>query len=289
MKIENIQIASPACTLAYALWEPTAPQCKGTVVAVHGLTRQKRDFDFIAGYLAENGYKVLAVDAPGRGDSSRFENPDDYRFDVYADIFSSFLHKLSLDAVHWIGTSMGGLIALEMAQMGHGHLLQSLTLVDITHKPNLFACKRIAGYITEELPILQNVEQQVDFTKANLPLGEVPDEVWRHFAIYQLVQTEKGYTFHFDPKIVRQARIDLLEPADWTEGLKKLTCPIALVAGEISDLCTKDEITSLKSLKPAALIHICAKAGHIPALNDDSTKAFIGEFLKSAPPKTYPQ
>ena len=254
---------------------------QGTVVAVHGLSRQKRDFDFIAAALAKNGYQVLAVDAPGRGGSSWFKNPESYCIDIYADVFQEFIKKLGLGSVHWIGSSMGGLIALGLTQKGHASLLRSLTLVDITHKPNPEACKRIAGYLQEVLPVWQNVEQQVAFTKAHLPLGEVSEEVWRHFAKHQLIERGKGYTLHFDPKIVRQARAELLEGIDWTTGLEKLTCPLSLVAGEISDLCTRSKIEALARIRPDVHIRICPKAGHIPALSDGATQDFITEFLLS--------
>jgi pimeloyl-ACP methyl ester carboxylesterase len=122
----------------------------------------------------------------------------------------------------------------------------------------------------------------VRFTKDHLPLGDVPENVWRHFAIHQFKKVDVGYTFHYDPKLMRRSKVDLLNPADLTEGLKKLNCPLALIAGGKSDLCTQDEIVALKKLRPDVRIHICPEAGHIPSLSDSDTQAFIGAFLSSA-------
>ncbi len=260
--------------ISYALWQPEGVS-KGAVVCVHGLSRQKRDFDFVAEYLTKASFTVYAVDAPGRGGSMRFTDPDLYNVDVYADVFAEFLKQLGLKKVHWIGTSMGGLIAMMMAEKGYGNFFQTLTLVDITHKPNAEACKRIASYMTEEPVFLPDLDTYVSFLKNNLPLGDVPDNIWSHYAEHQLIRSEKGYTFHFDPKIARRALVDLKGPIDLGSGLAQIGCPVSLVAGGLSDLCTQAEVADFMKLKSQARLHMCPKAGHVPASADQETQLFI--------------
>lgn len=265
--------------MAYALWQP-ARGARGDVVCLHGLSRQKRDFDFIAQFLAGQGYRVFSFDAPGRGESMRFADPDLYRLDVCAVVMAGALQALGLSAVHWIGTSMGGLAAMAMAEKGLHGVFKTLTLIDITHRPNRAACDRIASYMTETLPVLPSVESYIEFLKANLPLGDVDDRVWRHYAEHQLVRTAGGYTFHFDPMIARRAQKDLREGLDLTQGLERIDCPLTLVAGGKSDLCTRAEIEEFLKLKPRARLRICEDAGHVPALADRATQEFILEGLK---------
>ncbi len=186
---------------------------------------------------------------------------------------------MEISKAHWLGTSMGGLIALAMAEKGHADFFKTVVFIDITHKPNRSACKRVAGYMTEAMPVLQSVEQYISILKVNLPLGDVSEDVWRHYAENQLVRTDSGYIFHFDPKITRRAKIDLCSSIDMTDGLRKLLCPVALVAGEISDFCTSSEIVDFRSQRPDAQVHICKGAGHVPALSDRLTQDFILEFL----------
>ncbi len=266
--------------LAYSVFEPPAEK-KGDVICVHGLTRQKHDFDYIATYLATGGYRVLSFDAPGRGESSHLP-PELYDLSFYADIFNGALAALHIDHPHWIGTSMGGLIALTMAAKGYAQSFASLTLVDITHKPNAAACARIADYVIEDLPVLQSIEQYMAIQKINLPLGNVPEAVWEHYAVHQLRKTDGGYKFHFDPKIARLAQPALRQPIDITAGVKALSCPIALIAGGLSDLCTKAEIEDLMQLRADLHLHICPDAGHIPALADAPTQQFMLDFLDQA-------
>ncbi len=270
------------CRLALAHVPAATSPARGTVLAVHGLSRQKRDFDDMAAYLAAEGYDVWSVDVPGRGGSSWLSGPDDYTLDTYAHILAALVDQAGWGRVHWVGTSMGGLIAMTLALIGRGDVLQSLTLVDVTARPNPTACARIAAYMTDTLPVFATPEPYVAFVRQNLPLGDVADDVWQRFALHQLVKTPAGYTPHFDPNIVPGAKAALAAGIDVSAGLAAVTCPVALVAGEISDLCTSAEIADFQALKPAAPIHTCPDAGHIPALADAASNAFIAAFIKGA-------
>lgn len=275
--------ASPALEeyhgLAYTRFDPPdSIAARGDIVAVHGLTRQKRDFDFLAAALAAQGWRFFAFDAPGRGDSLRLP-PEEYHLGRYAEIFADMLGKIFPHPVHWIGTSMGGLIALEMSAQDRAAQIASLSLVDITHRPHPAACARIADYVVEDLPVLPSIEAYLEILKVNLPLGNVGDNVWRHYAEHQLRRTEAGYVFHFDPKIARLAAPALRAGIDIKTGVEKLACPLALIAGGKSDLCTAQEIADLKTLRPNLALHVCPDAGHIPALADAETQNFIAEFL----------
>jgi pimeloyl-ACP methyl ester carboxylesterase len=56
---------------------------RGTVVCVHGLTRQGRDFDALAKELVAQGYRVICPDLVGRGLSDRLSDPTDYDLPEY--------------------------------------------------------------------------------------------------------------------------------------------------------------------------------------------------------------
>ena len=66
--------------IAYAGWgEPDNPRI---VICVHGLTRNRHDFDHLAARLAGE-FRVVAMDVAGRGDSEWLEDKEDYRFGQY--------------------------------------------------------------------------------------------------------------------------------------------------------------------------------------------------------------
>jgi len=65
----------------YADWGPR--NAEQVVMCVHGLTRNGRDFDFLARRLAARGVRVLAPDLPGRGRSGWIGNASDYATPLY--------------------------------------------------------------------------------------------------------------------------------------------------------------------------------------------------------------
>src|SRR5437660_10654415 len=62
--------------IAYAEWGDH--DSRHLVVCVHGLTRNSRDFDELAAYLAVRGCRVVCMDVVGRGDSDWLRHKADY-------------------------------------------------------------------------------------------------------------------------------------------------------------------------------------------------------------------
>ena len=66
--------------IAYLDWgKPAAGQ---VVVCMHGLSRNSRDFDFLARDLARD-CRVVCPDVVGRGDSEWLADKGDYSFSTY--------------------------------------------------------------------------------------------------------------------------------------------------------------------------------------------------------------
>src|SRR6185295_13008424 len=99
--------------MAYTEWGPR--ESEQTVLCVHGLTRNGRDFDFLAQYLAERGMRVVAPDLPGRGRSERLPRAFDYATPAYLSAMAGLLARLNVSEVDWVGTSLGGHIGMEFA------------------------------------------------------------------------------------------------------------------------------------------------------------------------------
>ena len=114
MREQSVQCISPAGLhrMAYTEWgEPDNPK---VLVCVHGLTRSGRDFDFLAERLAGE-YRVVCPDVVGRGRSDWLKNKALYGVPQYAADMVTLLARLNVDSVHWLGTSMGGLIGMALA------------------------------------------------------------------------------------------------------------------------------------------------------------------------------
>jgi pimeloyl-ACP methyl ester carboxylesterase len=82
------------------------------VVLLHGLGANKLSWLPLLGPLAER-YRVIAVDLPGHGESSRRRG--DYTPAYFVAVVRRLLDRLALRRVALVGNSMGGRIALEVA------------------------------------------------------------------------------------------------------------------------------------------------------------------------------
>src|SRR5688572_9281930 len=78
--------------IAYTEWGP--PDAARTVVCVHGLTRNSRDFDFLAMALAAEGWRVVCPDMVGRGRSDRLAIPDLYALPQYLTDMTALIARL---------------------------------------------------------------------------------------------------------------------------------------------------------------------------------------------------
>jgi pimeloyl-ACP methyl ester carboxylesterase len=86
------------------------------VLCMHGLTRNSKDFAWIAAHLARTR-RVISVDQRGRGLSAYDPVAANYTPATYVQDMFKLLDELHLDRVILIGTSMGGLMSMLMANM----------------------------------------------------------------------------------------------------------------------------------------------------------------------------
>jgi len=96
------------------------------VMCVHGLSRNSRDFDYLAEALRKD-YRVVCMDVVGRGESAWLEDKSGYSFSTYLSdaaalvarvttpVPAGFLREKRARYLDWVGTSMGGLIGMLLA------------------------------------------------------------------------------------------------------------------------------------------------------------------------------
>src|SRR6187549_3376581 len=97
------------------------------MVLLHGLGDDERDWQVVLPALAA-GRRVYAVDLRGHGRSS---HPGRYSFELMRDDVSAFLGALGIEAGVLVGHSMGGTVAVLLAEQAP-ELITRLILVDVT-------------------------------------------------------------------------------------------------------------------------------------------------------------
>ena len=85
-----------------------------TLVCLHGLTRNSRDFEAFA-ERHSGRFRVIAPDFRGRGRSARDPNPANYLPKTYADDILQLLDELAVDRAIFVGTSLGGIVTMLIA------------------------------------------------------------------------------------------------------------------------------------------------------------------------------
>lgn len=101
--------------LALAYWQ-TGPATGPVVVLCHGLAAGRHQFRADAEHFAALGFRVLVPDLRGHGDSPAAVtyDPAHYAITVMADDLEAMLDDAGADRVHWVGNSLGGILALEL-------------------------------------------------------------------------------------------------------------------------------------------------------------------------------
>jgi len=86
------------------------------IVLCHGLIANGRQFLADAAWFAERGNGVLVPDLRGHGLSGApgIEDRDGFSIPVMAADMIAMLDHAGADRVHWVGNSLGGIVALEM-------------------------------------------------------------------------------------------------------------------------------------------------------------------------------
>ena len=97
--------------MAYWEWPCTGGAGDRVLVCAHGISRQGRDFDTLARAMQDR-YRVVCPDVVGRGESDRLVDPSGYVIPGYVADMVTLLARLDAQSVHWVGTSMGGLIGM---------------------------------------------------------------------------------------------------------------------------------------------------------------------------------
>ncbi|MGM9490723.1 alpha/beta fold hydrolase [Ideonella sp. YS5] len=268
--------------LAYVEWG--SPKAERTVVCVHGVTRNGRDFDALAGDLAEHGMRVVAPDLPGRGRSDWLESPLHYTDRCYTHAMSTLIARLDVEHVDWVGTSLGGHIGMLMAAEQRSPL-RRLVLNDFGARVAAGALRRIGGYLRQDWRFDTPQAAEAHLREALAPFGALSDRQWRHLAEHSTAAGDDGrLRFRHDPAIGLRFAVPIMIDVVLWSLWETVSCPVLVLRGEASDLLTRatvDEMQRRGTAARAGLVQAIefAGCGHAPALMEDGQIAVVRKFL----------
>lgn len=267
------------------VYDPPMATQKLPVLCIPGLTRNARDFEDLGPWLAALGRRVIAIDLRGRGRSQYDPRPANYRAATYAEDIRRLLRDQKIDRAHFIGTSLGGIVAMTMA-LGERRAIAGAVLNDIGPRLGAAGIARIAAYAGRGVTVAPDwpeaaaaVEQAYQATFPHF--GE---RDWRRLAKRSFKCAEDGkLVLDYDPNIVRggaRAPSKLAEMVMW-RGFERLAehAPMLVLRGALSDLFEPDTLKRMKQARPCLFAAEIEGVGHAPTLDEPQARDALGGFF----------
>lgn len=139
--VRRHQISSAAkFPLVYDEYRPVHGAPRADIMLVHGLASSGIQFTGEARRFAEQGFRVLVPDLRGHGLSGVPAGqiaPADFAIPVMAQDLVDILDHAGAGAVHWVGNSLGGILALWLLGTPARDRLRSLALFGTCFSMNL--------------------------------------------------------------------------------------------------------------------------------------------------------
>lgn len=264
-----------------------AGPAKLPVICLHGLTRNSKDFEEVAPFIAATGRRVLVPDVRGRGRSARDPRPLQYVPLTYARDVADLCKALGISRAVFVGTSMGGLITMTLAAVD-AKLVAGAVLNDIGPEVAKAGLARIAAYTARKVQI-DDWEDAAGYIRSinEVAFPHYGPEDWRRFARRTFRTGPEGKPqLDYDPDIsapIKAAGPKALTPKLWPL-FRKLAKhrPLLLVRGQRSDLLDEQIAAKMRKAVPHMGYVEALGIGHAPMLNEDEPKAAILEFLAKA-------
>jgi pimeloyl-ACP methyl ester carboxylesterase len=263
--------------MAYTEWgDPGNPK---VLVCVHGLSRCGRDFDSLARAMAGD-YRVVCPDVPGRGQSGWLKNPMEYQVQTYVADMVTLLARLDAGSVHWVGTSMGGMIGMALASLAETQIAK-LVLNDVGPVLTAVSLARIGEYLGKS-PQFPDFSTAVQYIRAvSATFGAHSDAEWSTLTEHVTRrQADGSYRMHYDPAIAvpfRAGRIDKdIELWPYYDAIR---CPVLVIRGALSDLLRRETLQDRAGRGPRAKTVEIPEVGHAPTLMHEDQIAIVRDFL----------
>ena len=280
-----------------AYWQWGRPDATHAVVCVHGLTRQGRDFDVLSEALlaaAGGDLRVICPDIAGRGESDRLADPRHYLIPTYVGDMVKLLahlhHQSPLTALDWVGTSMGGLIALGLCGSPDLPLpvpVRRLVMNDIGPAIEWSALERLRTYVGRMGPFATEQEAVQALSAVSASFGPHTPQQWLALTRPMLrALPEGGFGLHYDPGIAVPYESLTEDIARQAEGpmwqmWDRITAQTLLVRGAESDLLSAQTARAMTQRGPRARLVEFAGVGHAPTFVPRDQVDAVVSFLLS--------
>lgn len=247
------------------------PDGRQTVLMLHGLGANGSSWQLQFPALSDAGYRILAPDARGFGDSTY--PPEANSIAVMAGDMAELVRRVSPISVHIVGISMGGTLALQIA-LNHPALVDKLVLV------NTFARLRPNRpsdwfYLAVRFLLVQTLGLPAQARYVSQRLFPRPEQAYlREMLFEQITQADpKGY----------RAAMRALFRFNVESRLHEIRRPVLVITGAEDTTVQPGIQKKLASGIPGARHEVVPEAGHAISVEcPDTFNQTLLDFLGPA-------
>lgn len=236
------------------------------VLLLHGLGATSISWQFQLANLADSGYRPVAPDLPGFGDSALLGNP--WSIPGVANSMVDLLSQLGVESAHIVGLSMGGVIAQQIA-FTHGHVVKKLVLV------STFSALRPESldswiYFLSRAFLLMVFGLKVQARRVAWRVFPKPDQGLQRKLLEETIA-------HSDKRAYRSAMFSLgfFDSRHWLSEIKADTL---IISGNEDTTVSPERQRFLKNCIPGSRQVIINGAGH--AVSVDQAVLFNAELIR---------
>ena len=247
------------------------------LLCLAGLTRDGRDFEFVAPHL--EGLRLIRLDYRGRGHSD-WGDPATYQIPVEGRDAVELLDHLGINKAAVLGTSRGGLIAMVLAATVKDRLL-GVALNDIGPDIASEGLQVIKDHLGRPPVLKTHAEMAEARARVMTAFRNVPPDRWLREAQILFNETEDGLELTYDPRLRdavleggAQPMPDLWPLFDALSGL-----PLACLRGANSDLLSPETFAEMKRRRPDMIAVEVPDRGHIPFLDEPESLNALRRWL----------
>ncbi|MFK8014971.1 MAG: alpha/beta fold hydrolase [Gammaproteobacteria bacterium] len=251
------------------------------VLCLPGLTRNSRDFEDLAAYIAHSR-RVVCPDFRGRGFSEHDSDWRNYHPHTYVNDIWRLLDHLGIERTIVVGTSLGGLCAVTMAG-AHPERLAGVVMNDIGPEINPAGIARIQSYTGTQEDVASWDEAIAQAREAyEFGLPGLSDEFWARFVRRSYRENADGTPkLDMDPGIgtaVRKLGPVMADPWQLFDALADI--PVTIIRGMLSDILTTDITDKMQARLPHIHVVHVPNRGHVPLLDEPESLTAIDNLLK---------
>ena len=242
-----------------------------TLLFGHSLLFNLRMFDDQVNYLKEY-YRCVRFDFRGQGQSDK--PSDGYDLDSLTDETLELIEALDCAPCHFIGFSMGGMVAMRIA-VKSPEVIKSLILIDTSSEP--------------EPPEGELRNKAMLWVAKYIGLGPLGNRVLKMFFGRHFLKDPKNkahrktWKNHFlanDRSAIINAVKGILYRKSFTPSLEKISHPTLILVGEEDQLTDLSKAEILHSHIENSVLKVIPRAAHMSTVEEpEFVNAAIKEFL----------